>query len=31
MGPGGFCTIGYATPTVYGWLIDWDTTTVPNT
>jgi|HubBroStandDraft_6_1064221.scaffolds.fasta_scaffold66454_1 hypothetical protein len=24
------CTIGFATPTEYGWLIDWDTTQVPN-
>jgi hypothetical protein len=28
--PEGICTIGYATPTEYGWLIDWDTTQVPN-
>ncbi len=26
-----FCPIGYATPTQYGWLLDWDTTQVPDT
>jgi hypothetical protein len=30
-GGGGICTIGFATPTQYGWLIDWDTTQVPDT
>jgi hypothetical protein len=30
-GPGGDCTIGYGVPTEYGWLINWDTTLVPNT
>ena len=29
-GPGGICPIGSAVPTEYGWLIDWDTTQVPN-
>jgi chitinase len=30
-GPGGVCPIGDATRTYYGWLIEWDTTAVPNT
>jgi hypothetical protein len=30
-GPGGVCPIGSAVATVYGWLIDWDTTQVPDT
>lgn len=25
------CVIGFATPTQYGWLFDWDTTQVPDT
>ena len=29
-GGGGECPIGDAVPTKYGWLIDWDTTQVPN-
>jgi hypothetical protein len=24
----GYCQLGYATPTYYGWLLDWNTTTV---